>query len=82
MTQSWQPIEALYSAHSGGYTEDAKNVWGNSDIHNVSHPDPYSQGVGGAANHWRFIVSAPVLGSTFGLGPVKKLNLTNSPLVG
>ena len=77
--QSWQPIEALYSAHSGGYTEDTKNVWGNSDIHNVSHPDPYSEGVGGAANHWHFIVSAPVLGSTFGLGPVKKVELDKFP---
>ena len=77
--QSRQPIEALYSSHSGGYTEDAKNVWGNSDINNVSHPDPYSQAVGGAANHWRFIVSAPVLGSTFGLGPVQKVELDKFP---
>jgi len=73
--QSLQPIEALYSAHSGGYTEDAENVWGNSDSHNVSHPDPYSEGVGGAANHWRFIISAPVLGSTFGLGPITNVEL-------
>jgi len=77
--QSKQPIEALYSSHSGGYTEDAKNVWGNSDINNVSHPDPYSEEVGGAANHWRFIVSAPVLGSTFGLGPVSKVELDKYP---
>jgi stage II sporulation protein D len=77
--QSRQPIEALYSSHSGGYTEDAKNVWGKSDINNVSHPDPYSQAVGGAANHWRFIVSAPVLGSTFGLGPVQNVELDKFP---
>jgi len=77
--QSQKPIEALYSSHSGGYTEDAKNVWGNSDINNVSHPDPYSLGVGGAANQWRFIASAPVLGSTFGLGPVQKVELDKFP---
>ena len=77
--QSRQPIEALYSSHSGGYTEDAKNVWGKSDINNVAHPDPYSQAVGGAANHWRFIVSAPVLGSTFGLGPVQNVELDKFP---
>jgi len=77
--QSKQPIEALYSSHSGGYTEDAKNVWGKSDINNVSHPDPFSQAVGGAANHWRFIVSAPVLGSTFGLGPVQNVELDKFP---
>ena len=77
--QSRQPIEALYSSHSGGYTEDAINVWGNADSHNVSHPDPYSESVGGAANHWRFIVSAPVLGSTFGLGPVQYVGLDKFP---
>lgn len=77
--QTRQPIEALYSSHSGGYTEDAENVWGNADIHNVSHPDPYSQGVGGAVNHWRFIVSAPHLGSTFGLGPVRNVKLDKLP---
>ena len=77
--QSRQPIEALYSSHSGGYTEDAINVWGNADSHNVSHPDPFSESVGGAANHWRFIVSAPVLGSTFGLGPVQYVGLDKFP---
>jgi len=35
--------------------------------------------VGGAANHWRFIVSAPVLGSSFGLGPVQKVELDKYP---
>lgn len=74
-----QPIDALYSSHSGGYTEDAKNVWGNADIHNVSQPDPYSQGVGGPVNRWRFIVSAPVLGSAFGLGPVRNVILDKFP---
>jgi len=78
-TESGQPIEALYSSHSGGYSEDAKNVWGNADIHNVAHPDPYSLGVGGAAAHWHFIVSAPVLGSIFGLGPVKNIKLDKFP---
>jgi len=77
--QTLQPIEALYSSHSGGYTEDAKNVWGNIDIHNVSHPDPYSVGVGGAVNRWRFIVSAPLLGSTFGIGPIRNVKLDKFP---
>ncbi|SDH93979.1 SpoIID/LytB domain-containing protein [Desulfosporosinus hippei] len=77
--QTKQPIDALYSSHSGGHTEDAKNVWGNADLHNISHPDPYSKGVGGAVNHWRFIVSAPLLGSTFGLGPVREIELDKFP---
>lgn len=77
--QTNQPIDALYSSHSGGYSEDASNVWGNIDIHNVAHPDPYSQGVGGPVDRWRFIVSAPLLGSTFGLGPVREVLLDKFP---
>lgn len=77
--QSSEPIEALYSSHSGGYTEDAKNVWGNIDRHNVSHPDPYSDGFGGAAARWQFMISAPLLGSAFGLGPVRSLELDKFP---
>lgn len=77
--QTGQPIDALYSSHSGGYTEDAVNVWGNSDIHNVAHPDRFSDGVGGAADRWHFIISAPLLGSTFGLGPVQKVGLDKFP---
>ncbi|WP_407307914.1 SpoIID/LytB domain-containing protein [Desulfosporosinus sp. SB140] len=77
--QSKQPIEALYSSHSGGYTEDAKNVWGNSDRHNVARPDKFSDGVGGAADRWHFIISAPLLGSTFDLGPIEKIRLDKFP---
>lgn len=77
--QTKQPIDALYSSHSGGYTEDAQNVWGNTDIHNLAHPDPYSKGVGGAVNYWRFIVSAQLLGSKFGLGPVQDVRLDKFP---
>ncbi|KLU66476.1 amidase enhancer precursor [Desulfosporosinus acididurans] len=74
-----QPIEALYSAHNGGYSEDAKNVWGNADNHNLAHPDQFSEGIGGAADHWRFIISAPQLGSAFGLGPVQTINVEKFP---
>lgn len=77
--QSHIPINALYSSHNGGYSEDAQNVWGSNDIHNVSRPDPYSNGVGGAADSWRFIISAPVLGSTFGLGPIQNVTLNKLP---
>lgn len=74
-----KPIDALYSAHDGGYTEDPKNVWGNSDNHFSAHPDPFSNGVGGAENSWHFIISAPALGNTFGLGPVRKIELDKFP---
>lgn len=78
-SQSKQPIDAFYSSHNGGYSEDARNVWGNSDRHYSSHPDPYSPGVGGAEDRWRFIIAAEVLGKTFGLGPVRKIELDKLP---
>ncbi|WP_328812893.1 SpoIID/LytB domain-containing protein [Paradesulfitobacterium ferrireducens] len=77
--RSRQPIDALYSSHNGGYTEDAKNVWGNTDAHYSSRPDPFSQGVGGAVDRWHFVISAPALGKTFGLGPIRRLSLDKLP---
>lgn len=73
------PIDALYSSHSGGYTENAENVWGNPDPHFSSQPDPFSVGIGGAVDHWRFIVAADFLGKSFGMGPIKKVDLDKLP---
>lgn len=72
---SREPITAFYSAHNGGYTEDAQNVWKNRDEHYSAHPDPFTKGSGGFLDDWYFIVSAPALGEKFGLGPVRKLEL-------
>ena len=73
------PIDALYSSHNGGYTELAENVWENSDPHFSSQPDPFSDGIGGAANRWRFIVGADFLGESFAMGPIKKVELDKLP---
>ena len=78
-SQTRQPIAAFYSSHDGGYSEDAANVWGNHDPHNLAHPDPFSDGIGGAADRWRFIIAAPRLGAAFGLGPVQKVSLDTYP---
>ncbi|MHB1653382.1 MAG: SpoIID/LytB domain-containing protein [Desulfitobacteriaceae bacterium] len=74
-----QPIDALYSSHDGGYTEDAKNVWGNHDPHYTAKPDPYSKGIGGPAANWHFLISSPELGKNFGLEPVRKIELDKLP---
>ncbi|CAA7601681.1 Sporulation stage II protein D, amidase enhancer LytB N-terminal [Acididesulfobacillus acetoxydans] len=74
-----RPIDALYSSNDGGYTEDAQNVWSNPDPHYVAKPDPYSVGVGGPTADWYFVISAPELGKTFGLGPVRKIQLDKFP---
>jgi stage II sporulation protein D len=74
-----KPIDAFYSSHNGGYSEAVENVWGNKDIHYSAHPDQFSRGVGGAADQWRFIVSAEVIGKSFGMGPVKRIELDKFP---
>jgi SpoIID/LytB domain len=74
-----KPIDAFYSSHNGGYSEATENVWRNKDIHYSAHPDQFSKGVGGAADQWRFIVSAEVIGKSFGLGPVKRIELDKFP---
>ncbi|WP_425807475.1 SpoIID/LytB domain-containing protein [Desulfitobacterium sp. Sab5] len=75
-SQNFLPIDALYSSHNGGYTEKAENVWNNPDPHFSSHPDPFSKGMGGAADRWRFIIGADILGKSFGLDPVQKIQLS------
>jgi stage II sporulation protein D len=77
--QNLKPIDAFYSSHNGGYSEAAENVWGNRDIHYSAHPDQFSKGVGGAADQWRFLASAEVIGKSFGLGPVKRIELDKFP---
>lgn len=69
------PLDVFYSAHNGGFTELTNNVWANPDSHYSSHRDTFSDGVGGAAESWRFIISAEALGRAFELAPVKKLEL-------
>ncbi|MDD2235000.1 MAG: SpoIID/LytB domain-containing protein [Desulfitobacteriaceae bacterium] len=77
--QTLKPIDAYYSSHNGGYTEAVENVWGNRDIHYSAHPDQFSKGIGGAADQWRFIASAEVIGKSFGLGPIKQIELDKFP---
>ncbi|AGA69947.1 SpoIID/LytB domain protein [Desulfitobacterium dichloroeliminans LMG P-21439] len=76
---TYQAIDALYSSHNGGYMELAENVWNNPDPHFASQPDPFSAGIGGPADRWRFIVGADVLGKAFELGPIAKIELDKLP---
>lgn len=73
------PVDALYSSHNGGYTEKAEHVWSNPDPHFSSHPDPFSIGMGGAADQWRFIVGADILGKAFQMAPIKEIQLDKYP---
>jgi len=74
-TQTQLPIDALYSSHNGGFTEKTENVWSNPDSHFSSHLDPFSQGMGGAADQWRYIIGADVLGKAFQLAPIQEIQL-------
>jgi stage II sporulation protein D len=62
-----KPISIFYSSHNGGFSEETQNVWQNHDPHYTAAPDPYSDGIGGMVNQWRFLVAADVLGRNFGL---------------
>lgn len=74
------PIQALYSSSSGGYTENNENVWGGS-------PLPYLRGVKDPAdkvsvnpNHnWRMDMSRSELSSklnaAYGIGTLKQIKL-------
>lgn len=63
----------------GGIREKAENVWSNPDTHFSSHPDPYSKGMGGATDQWRFIIGADVLGKTFQLSSIQEVQLDKYP---
>lgn len=70
-----KPIDALYSSHNGGYTESTENVWSGHDLHYSSHPDPFTKGIGGCVDTWRFLISAERLGKAFGLTTVRDIQL-------
>lgn len=70
-----EPLSVFYSAHNGGYSEETQNVWENHDSHYSSQPDPFSVGIGGCVNSWRFLILAEKLGETFDLAPVRNIVL-------
>lgn len=50
LTYSGDPIDACFSASSGGYTASAKDVWGNEVPYMIGKSDPFS--VGGEYGEW------------------------------
>ncbi len=68
-------ISVYYSSHNGGHTEETQNVWKNHDPHYPSFADPFSVGVGGYVDNWKFYIAADELGKAFGLAPVRTVNL-------
>lgn len=72
---SGQLLSVYYSSNNGGYSEVPEHVWKNPDKHYTSEPDPFSVGVGGFTDKWRFMIAADVLGQSFGLAPVREIQL-------
>ncbi len=70
-----QPISIFYSSHNGGYSEETQNVWQNYDPHYSSEPDQFSRGIGGYVDSWRFSIAADILGRSFGLAPIREVQL-------
>jgi stage II sporulation protein D len=71
--ETGKPIDVFYSAHNGGHSEVTENVWISKDPHYEAKPDPFSQGVGGFADRWRFFIAADVLGQSFDLAPIRQV---------
>ena len=74
-----EAISVYYSAHNGGHTEETQNVWVVHDPHYPSFPDPFSVGVGGIVDSWKFRVAADVLGEAFDLAPIRRIVLDTLP---
>ena len=75
-----RPIQALYSASSGGYTEDNENVWGGSPLPYLRGvPDPYDDTGSNPYHQWRVEMSwtrlADELDAAYGIGKVRKIKL-------
>ncbi|HHV65829.1 MAG TPA: SpoIID/LytB domain-containing protein [Peptococcaceae bacterium] len=73
---TFEPISVFYSAHNGGYSEETQNVWKTHDPHYRSWPDPFSNGIGGYVDRWRFFIAADILGKSFGLAPIRDVKLS------
>ena len=76
---SGQPIDVFYSSHNGGYSEVTEHVWLNHDPHYLAKPDSFSLGIGGAADSWRFLIAADILGSSFELAAIREVVLKKYP---
>ena len=68
MTHSGALIDAVYSASSGGHTENSEVVWVSPVPYLRGVPDPYDVGGGNPHASWTRTYTGAQLGSWFGIG--------------
>lgn len=71
-------INAVYSSSSGGYTDDAENVWNNSVPYLKSVKDEYEEG----AKQWTRTFTFDELSSIANIGVINEVILENSSITG
>ncbi len=71
-------INAVYSSSSGGYTDDAENVWNNSVPYLKAVKDEYEEG----AKQWTRTFTFDELSSMASVGTVNEVILENSSVTG
>jgi SpoIID/LytB domain protein len=75
-----QPIQALYSSSSGGYTENNENVWGGTPVPYLRGVIDRADAVAANPNHrWRTVMTWKTfsrrLDAAFGVGKLKSFRL-------
>ncbi len=68
-------IDAVYSASSGGHTENSEVVWVSPVPYLRGVPDPYDPGGGNPHTSWSRTYTGQQLGSWFGLGTVTSVEV-------
>ena len=71
-------IDAVYSASSGGHTENSEIVWVSPVPYLRGVPDPYDAQGGNPNGSWSRTYSGAQLGSWFGLGTVTDVRITGN----
>ncbi len=75
ITYNSQLIDAVYSASSGGYTENSEYVWVSQVPYLRGVPDPFDASGGNPNSSWSQGYSSAELGSWFGLGYVTAIQI-------
>lgn len=73
ITYGGRPIEALFHANGGGYTENSENVWGSAVPYLKGVAEPKSSVTGRA---WTKTISTNSFASMAGVGKLKRIELS------
>ena len=75
VTHNGTLIDAVYSASSGGHTENSEVVWVSPVPYMRGVPDPYDAGGGNPHAGWSRTYTGAQLGSWFGVGTVTRVEI-------